>query len=264
MRNTIRIFFFVLAAVILAGAGPVTAGDGVEFDFDGATPVGSWQEREQVQTDAKGKQTVTVMKMSFLGEEERGGEPFIWIENEITTFKVKKSGRKPTGEPVVMKALMKKSLFEGDVINSLSNLNNFAAEIIVQSGDNPPMRISGAGSMGGMMQAMGIAIEYDITPDGTESVTVPAGTFDCRRYKGHGTTTAKIVFKTMTVESRSTQWISDDVPFGVVKIVSDDDVNGKTTHTETVLTAFGKSGAKSKITGEPMDMPSMGNLFGGG
>ncbi len=40
-------------------------------------------------------------------------------------------------------------------------------------------------------------------------------------------------------------------------------VNGDPQHSETVLIGFGLSGATSKITGEPMDMPAMPKLFGG-
>ena len=71
------------------------------------------------------------------------------------------------------------------------------------------------------------------------------------------------MFKTMKMESKATQWFSDEVPFGIVKIVSDDVINGDPQHSETVLTAFGLEGAVSKITGEPQEMPAMRNLFGG-
>jgi len=255
--------FLVLIIVVLAGGVSAYAIDGPVFDFDGSTPIGSWQEREQIQTDAKGKQTVMVMRMSLLGEEKRNGEVYVWVENEINSFKMKKKGRKQTGDPIYVKVLMKKSLFEGDVINSLNNLNNFAAEVIMQTGDNPPMRMSGTASMGSMMQALGIQVEYDIKADGNESVEVPAGSFDCRRFRGQGQTTAKVMFKTLTVESKSTQWISNKIPFGIVKTVTDDLVNGKATHSESLLMAFGSSGATSKIHGEPREMPSIGNLFGG-
>ena len=73
--------------------------------------------------------------------------------------------------------------------------------------------------------------------------------------------------KKMTVDSTSTQWISKDVPFGVVMVVSDDVVNGKNQHSETRLLAYGPSGAVSLISGEIQDMPTMpslGQMFGGG
>jgi hypothetical protein len=254
-----------LAAVLLLSAGAADAAEAIEFDFLASTPVGSWQEREQVTTDGK-KQTVTVMRVKYLGDEDRGGETYSWIENEIASFKIKKGKRKPQGDPMVVKILMKKSLLQGDVVNAIGNFNDLATEVIMQTGDNRPMRIKGVGSaMGGMAQAVGLQIEYSFTKDGSESVTVPAGTFDCTRYRGQGSSTAKVIIKSITVESRSTQWLSEDVPFGVVKVVSDDTVNGKTQHSEATLTSYGTSGATSKITGEPQDveMPSLDGIFGG-
>jgi hypothetical protein len=252
-----------LWASVMIGLGNADAGI-IDFNFDKATPVGSWQEREQITTDEKGKQTGSTLRISYLGQEERDGEIYVWTEMETNNFKVKKKGRKPQGDPVYVKVLMKKSVLEGDISNSLSNFSDMAVEVIMQTGDSPPMRIKGAGSMmGGMAQAIGLEIKYTLTRDGNENVTVPAGSFECGRYRGQGSTSAKVVFKTINVESTSTQWISNDVPFGMVKVVSDDVVNGEKQHSETVLTAFGQSGATSKITGEPQEMPSLGNIFGG-
>ncbi len=261
MRKT---FLIVLGLCAVISLGGTAAAGTIDFNFEKSTPVGSWQEREQTMTDEDGKQIVTVMRISYLGEEERDGELYVWTEMEMNSFKVKKKGRKPQGDPVFIKVLMKKSVFEGDVANALGNFNDMATEVIMQAGDSQPMRIKGAGSMmGGMTKAIGLKVSYTLTKEDAESVTVPAGTFGCDRYRGQGSSSAKIVFKTIKVESTSTQWISSEVPFGIVKIVSDDMVNGDPQHSETVLTGFGLSGATSKITGEPQDMPSIGNLFGG-
>ena len=238
--SQLRIAALGLAAVIALSAPAAVAGDAIDFDFLASTPVGSWQEREQVVEDG-GKESVSVVRVKYLGDEERGGETFAWIETEMSNFKVKKGQRKPQGEPMAVKFLMKKSLLEGDVVNAVGAFSDLAAEIIMQTGDNQPMRIKGAGSM---MDAM---------------------TQDCDRYRGQGTSTVKVMIKTITVESRSSQWLSDEVPFGIVKVVSDDTVNGKTQHSESRLLAFGTSGAASVITGEPQDleMPSLGGIFGG-
>jgi hypothetical protein len=263
--NQLKIAALGLAAVIALSAPGAVADDAIDFDFLASTPVGSWQEREQVVQDG-GKETVTVVRVKYLGDEERGGETFAWIETEMSNFKVKKGQRKPQGEPMAVKFLMKKSLLEGDVVNAVGAFSDLAAEIVMQTGDSQPMRIKGAGSMmDAMTQAMGFQMEYDFSRDGSETVTVPAGTFDCDRYLGQGTSTVKVMIKTITVDSRSTQWLSDEVPFGIVKVVSDDTVNGKPQHSESQLLAFGTSGATSVITGEPQDleMPSLGGIFGG-
>lgn len=261
MRHRISIMLSLFLIVGVAAASH--AGD-FTFDFTGSTPVGSWQEREQTTTDAKGKETVTVMRISLVGEEERGGESFVWIEMAMDNYKVKRGKRKSMGEAVAVKYLTKKSVMEGDIANGLGNFNDLAVEVIMQSGDGPPLRIKGAGSMmGNMTQAMGLKATYSMTNEGSDTVTVPAGTFDCTRLTGEGSTSVKVVIKKITVESRSTQWFSEEVPFGLVKIVSDDVVNGKDQHTESVLTAFGTSGATSRITGEPQEMPSLGGMFGG-
>jgi hypothetical protein len=253
----------ILFTALALGTAVATEAATLEFNFDESTPVGSWQEREQVSSQG-GKQTVTVMKVKYLGDEERNGETYAWVETELENFKIKKSNRKQTGDTTYVKALLKKSLLRGDVVNSIGNFHDIAEEIIMQTGDAQPMRIKNAGEMmGGLVQATGLQISYEFAADGSESIEVPAGVFSCERYKGHGTATMDLMIKKMNVESTSTQWISEEVPFGVVKVISDDVVNGKPRHSETSLTAFGRSGATSMVTGEPQDMPSMGSIFGG-
>jgi len=254
-----------IAAVVMSTCGVAGAGTAViDFDFDSSTPVGSWQEREMVVTNEKGKQSVSVMRVSYLGDEDRNGEKYAWIETQMSNYKVKKKGRKQQGDPIYIKVLMKKSVLKGDIANALGNFNELADEVIMQTGDSQPMRIKGAGSMmGGMAQAIGLKVTYELSKQGSESVTVPAGTFECDRYKGQGSSSAKVVFKTINVESTATQWISGDVPFGVVKVISDDVVDGEPQHSQSELVAFGTSGARSMITGEPQEMPDLGGIFGG-
>jgi len=253
----------VLMCVVLMATTMAASAANLEFSFQSSTPVGSWQEREQVTTDQKGKQTVLVMRISYLGDEEREGEVYAWIETEMNSYHVKKNDRKQQGDTIYTKVLMKKSILQGDIANAVNDFNGLATEVIMQTGQGQPMRIKGADSMmTAMAQTPGLKVNYELSNDGAETVTVPAGTFSCNRYKGKGTTTAKVIFKTMTVESTVTQWISSKVPFGVVKVVSDDLVNGEQQHTQITLTSFGSSGATSKITGEPQDLPSMGDIFG--
>lgn len=253
----------LIALIALSG---VAGAAGIDFDFSLSTPVGSWQEREQ-STEKGGKTSVSIMKLKYLGDEERNGVTYAWVETESRTFKVRKKGRQQQGDTVFMKVLLKKSLLEGDVVNSIGNFNDIAVEIIMQSGNEKPMRIKNAGEMmGGVVRATALQISYELTKEGSEETTVPAGSFSCDRYKGRGSATLDLMIKKMKVDSTATQWISKQVPFGVVKIISEDVVNGKPQHSETTLLSYGRSGATSGITGEPEDMPempSLGGLFGG-
>ena len=231
-----------------------------------STPVGSWQLRQVITTDDGGKQTLQEMRTSVVGEETRGKTDYLWIEIAIDSFKMKKGQKgKQTGEHTVMKILMDKSVLKSnkpeDVFN---NLQGLGTEIIMQTGDNDPMKIEAGSMMSGMMQSMGPEIDYKFKDLGSETVETPKGKFKCKVIEGEGTVEMKIVFKTFRVNGKTKQWSSDDVPFNMVKMESVSEMNGKETKTEAVLLDFGKSGAKSEIHGEPQSvkMPNLGNLFG--
>lgn len=237
---------------------------GIGFDLLDSTPVGSWQEREETTVNHKGRTTVSVMRTSLLGKETRNGEDYVWMEVAMEGYKVKKNGkRKKDGERTVLKALIPESVFKNDPSNVLTNVRGFGEEIIVQSGKEKPMRLSGAGGLfDGMMKAMGTEVNYAYEAVGSESVTVPAGEFSAQKMQGSGSTESKVVFKTIKVESETTAWLSQKVPFGIVKAQGSSTINGKrSTHT-TQLLSFGASGAKSEIVGEPQDMPNLGDIFG--
>ncbi|MCB1050411.1 MAG: hypothetical protein H6510_11705 [Acidobacteria bacterium] len=233
-------------------------GDSPQFDLLKATPVGSWQEREETMTDANGRQTLNVVRSSMVGKEERDGENHYWLEMETQTFELKKGKRKPKGDPTIMKALIAESAFKTDPGNVLKNLSAFGKDIIIQTGKNKPMRITGAGAMAqGLMAAFGVELKYDFEDLGHESVTVAGGTFDCDKWKGHGFSKSKILFKEMEIESDATQWVSEKVPFGTVKTEGTSKVNGSKSQHSAQLMAFGMEGATSKITEEPTEMPKM-------
>ncbi|MFP4459039.1 MAG: hypothetical protein ACLFSQ_05575 [Candidatus Zixiibacteriota bacterium] len=74
---------------------------------------------------------------------------------------------------------------------------------------------------------------YDI--EGTEKITVPAGTFECRKF---------VINDENEVET-ATYWISSDVSFiGIVKSIGKD--SG-----EMLLTSYSNEGAETEITGTP-------------
>ena len=235
----------------------------VGFDILGATPVGSWQLRQDTTVDGRGRTTILEIRSSLLAKEDRNGEPHLWLEMVIDSFKVKKNGsRKKDGEQVVVKTLVPEKLMSGDPANVLTNMRGFGTELIMQSGDQDPMRLSGSGGMfDTMMKAMGTEVNYNFKQLGDESVKVNAGSFETRKIQGNGVTESKVVFKKIRVESDTTVWWSDKVPFGIVKSEGYSITNKKKSQHNSELLEYGLSGAVSLIVKEPKDMPNLGNMF---
>lgn len=223
-----------------------------------ATPVGSWQLREDTSTDHKGRQTVTQMRSSLIAEETRDGEKHYWIEMVMNSFKVKKGVRKSSGDMVIMKSLVAENALRGDPANAVNNLRAFGKEIIMQTGDQDPIIIRGAGGMAeSMMQAMGTKVSYSYSFVGDEDVTVKAGTFPARKIQGSGATEMKVMFRKISVTSDNTAWISDRVPFGMVKADGESVTNGKKSIHSSELLEYGDSGATTLITKTPQEMPEI-------
>jgi len=254
----------ILLTICLCLSTQSSFAQGFEFDLLEATPIGSWQLREDTNTNHKGKQEVIVMRSSLLGTETRGDTKYYWIEMVVDSYKIKKKGkRKKNGKQVVIKSLVAESALSGDPANVLTNLRGFGEEMIMQTGDDDPLRISGSGGMlGAMMQALGTEVNFNFSQLGNESVTVPAGEFSTQKIQGSGTTETKIVFKKIKIESDSTVWMSAKVPFGMVKSEGTSTTNKKQSTHSSVLLEYGMSGAESLITKEAKDMPGLGNIFG--
>jgi hypothetical protein len=265
-KRQINMFKTILTSLLLVLATAFSPAQAASIDFNllSATPIGSWQEREESTVNHKGKETVTVMRSSLLGTETRNGKNYYWIEMAMESFKVSKKGkRKQDGDRVILKTLVAAESLKGDPGNVLTNLRGFGEEIIMQSGKEDPMRMSGSGGLfAGMMQAMGTEVNYDFKSMGNETVTVPAGQFATKKINGSGTTETKIVFKKIKIVSENTAWMSEKVPFGIVKAEGTSTLNGKKSTHSSKLLSYGTSGAKSEITKQPKDMPKLGNLFG--
>lgn len=255
-----------LACLLLAMAAPAAVSEALDYNFMQATPVGSWQLREDTTTDHKGRQTVTQMRSSLIGEEMRDGEKHYWIEMDMNTFKVKRGKRKPSGDRVIMKSLVAESALQGDPANAVNNLRAFGKEMIMQTGDQDPMIMRGAGGMAeSMMQAMGTKVTYAYKFVGDEDVTVKAGSFPTRKIQGSGATEMKVIFKKISVTSNNSAWISDSVPFGMVKAEGETITNGKTSTHFSELLEYGDTGAVTQITKTPKELPAlpnMKNIFG--
>jgi len=250
-----------LVVMLLAMVAAPASSQVLHYDFLDATPMGSWQLREDTTTDHKGRQTVAATRTSLVGEEVRDGEKHYWIEMEINSFKVKKGKRKPTGDTIIFKSLVAESAIKDDPANAVNNVRAFGKEMIMQTGDQDPIRITGAGGMAAsVMQAMGTKISYTYNFIGDEDVTVTAGSFPARKIQGTGTAEMKVIFKKVSVSSDNTAWLSDRVPFGMVKSEGETITNGKTSAHSSELLEYGDSGAVSQITKTPEDLPAMPNM----
>lgn len=248
----------VIYRVLIVGLLSISASAVAEslFDFKVSTPEGSWVVREVTTTDHKGRQKVTIIKQKNLGSERRQGQDYYWLETEIDVYKLKKGKRKRDGEHMVMKVLVPKKIMSSDPANVVNNLQGFGQEIIMQTGDNRPMRLSGGGMLAGAtLKAMGVEVKYQFTAKGTETIETAAGQFKTRKVAGTGHTSSKILFKKIEIESQSMLWISDKVPFGIVKSDNTDLINGKEQRSQTVLMKYANSGALSAIKGEVLQMP---------
>lgn len=250
MPAVYRVLIFLMLSI------SVTAKAETFFDFSASTPVGGWALREVTTTDHKGRQTVAVVKQKYLGSEQRDGQVYYWLETEMDNYKLKKGKRKRDGEHVVLKVLVPAEVMSSDPANVINNLQGFGQEIIMQTGDNQPLMITGGGMLAGAaLKAMGVEVNYQFTVEGTETITTAAGTFNTKRIAGKGNTTAKILFKKIKVQSQSVFWISEEVPFGIVQSESTDIINGKEQRSKTILLEYARSGAKTAITGEVLKMP---------
>jgi hypothetical protein len=260
MRKSIRGFSLCtwIAGCVAIGAAHAQP----TLDLLKGTPVGSWQTRLHTSTSEAGETTAMTMTNSLLGEEPRDGEKYVWVETEIQTTKTDKNGKSKTNPTVVAKALVKRSALEGNGLNAMRNPLGSASEIIMQVGDKDPIRYTGK-TIGQANGAMGMQVNYTWQEAGSESVTVPGGTFDCKRLHGKGNVETKVLIKTFKVESEGDWWFSTAVPFGMVKAEGKQVVNGKPETFTMQLKSFGSSGAKSKITKTPTDVPDLGGILSG-
>lgn len=255
--------FTLIAMVACTLNVNVSSAQGVNFNILKATPIGSWQLRDYLETSEKGVQSGNTARSSMVGTETRNGETHYWIEMVINSFTINKNGdRKPEGDQMIVKSLVPASLMTSDPANIMGNLRGVGVETIVQSGNSDPMRMSNSGGMmDAMMKSMQFEINYNFEELGSESVSVPAGNFNATKIHGSGATEAKILFKTIRVESDSNVWMSGDVPFGTVKMEGSSTTDGKTSTFVSSLQEFGQSGAVSLITKTPQEMPSLKGLF---
>jgi hypothetical protein len=171
-------------------------------------------------TTANGEKTQ--MEITVVGKEDVAGKPGYWMEMTFSNQKMM------NGAQMVMKQLM---TVDGDGITS--------TRMIMQPPGQDPMEMD-ASMMGGghgskTTMPANIAEKAELV--GTESITVPAGTFSCQHYH--------------MKDGSGDGWISDRVsPWSLVKSQDKD---------STMVLAKVITDAKDRITGtpkkfDPMDM----------
>jgi hypothetical protein len=178
--------------------------------------VGAGATYEMTGKDGK-KQLMTV---AIVSKEDADGKSGFWMEYLINAN---------DGQQTVMQMLMVR---DGESMSM--------PKMIIQAGGRGPMEISGA--MMGMMASRGGGVPASAKADvhngaelvGAESVTTPAGTFDCEHLR---------------TKEGSDVWIAPKTgPWGLVKSTSKDS-------SMTLVKVF--TDAKSHIVGTPQSMDSM-------
>jgi hypothetical protein len=161
------------------------------------------------------------MEITVVGKEDVAGKQGYWIEFGMN-------------EPQAGGQMYAKTL------TVIDGNNASVTKMVVQTPQMGPMEMPMQGR--GMPQSTPADVRNSAEKIGTESVTTPAGTFNCDHYKA----------KDGTWEA----WISTQViPWGVVKSTSKD---GSMTLTRVI------TGATDHITGKPMSMEEMMRQMGRG
>jgi hypothetical protein len=144
--------------------------------------VGKGAEYESTNSNHQGTRTT---EMGVTGKESVDGKDGFWMQIITTTGK---------GQPLVAKALMTKDDFQFH-------------KMIMQVAGQPAMEMPFNPSSGREQKMQDSINEWHSV--GTETITVPAGTFECEHYKNDS--------------KGSDLWASDKVtPFGLVKQVGKD------------------------------------------
>jgi hypothetical protein len=222
--RTARVLAVVACLVFaLAPANPAAAQDLAKL-CEQALKVraGQWAEYQMSGAQGAGR-----MRVAVIGSQDVAGAKAWWIE-------MKMAGDSGT---MIMQVLAGGYPFRTDQIH----------ELVVKMAGQPAMKMprQSLDMMRGQLGAapsMGVADECKkARVVGTESVTVPAGTFRALHLEPTDANTKK----------KANVWASEEIPFGMIKAVHPDG--------EIVLLGHGQD-AKSSISETPISMPG----FGGG
>lgn len=201
-------------ALLLAASPTIIQAQEVCGGYLKAPPIGDWAEY-QISKDGESE---LLLRFALVGSERRSGQDMKWFEMTIT----------PDGEdqPTIMKLLVPDYPFGPEGLE----------EIIMKAGDSPALKMGGpmlATVRSSMDENPGLSMVEQckaMQDAGEESVTVAAGTFQTRHYRD--------------ADSGADAWLSEDVPFGMVR-----STDGEYT---SELAAHGE-GATTAITETPQD-----------
>jgi hypothetical protein len=165
------------------------------------------------------------MEITIVGKEDVDGKTAYWLEMGMTDQR--------SSQPVYVKTLM-----------SVSDAGVTSTRMVMQMSGQDPMEMDlNMNPMGrGMKQTTPANIADKAELVGTESVTVPAGTFSCTHYR--------------MKDGTGDAWVSDKVgPWGLVKSQGKDN---------TMVLAKVITDAKDHITGTPKKFDPMQMMRGMG
>lgn len=221
MKRIVLALSAVLCVFLLSQ--PVVAQMGRGMGMGGPSIRGVWKpvvgsgSVYQLETKREGKRE---MEIAVVGAETSEGKPGHWVESTFAD---------PEGGQMVSRILM---AVDGKELRM--------TRMVFQRGDEEPMEISM--DMMGMMGQQRKPEKSDFREDaervGTETITTPAGTFECEHWRSKDKTTEF--------------WISEKVaPWGLVKMTNTDGTS------MTLIRTI--SNAKTKIRGTPrkLDMSEM-------
>lgn len=204
---------FALALPLAAQMGPrVPTLSGIWHPVVGS---GAAYDRTVATTSAN-----TQMEITIVGKEDVDGKPAYWMEFAISDPKMM------NGAQMVMKQLM-----------SVDDSGVTSTRMIMQPPGQDPMEMDssmmGGGRGGKQTTPANIADKAELV--GTESVTVPAGTFSCQHFR--------------MKDGSGDAWISDKVsPWSLVKYQGKD---------STMVLSKVITDAKDRITGTPKKFDPM-------
>jgi hypothetical protein len=160
----------------------------------------------------------TQMEITIVGQEEVGGKPGYWMEMAMANPRA--------GGDVYVKTLV-----------SVSDSGVTSTRMVMQMSGRDPMEMDLSANPAG--RAMSQNTPNDIRDKaeviGTESITVPAGTFSCQHYR--------------MKDGSGDAWVSDKVaPWGLVKMQGKD---------STIVLTKVITDAKDHITGTPKKFDPM-------
>jgi hypothetical protein len=201
-----------LAAALLSGASALAAQARCDSAVKAPAP-GRWG--EYVVVAPRGEAPTTV-RFAVIGREERGGHDLIRFETRV---------RGRSGGSVATQV----------VVPGYPYANSALQEVVVQRGQEPPVRWGPAllararASTQSALHRLVAGACAGATLVGEEEITVPAGAFRTRHFRN--------------AEAGSDIWISEALPFGIVKLTGPEGASME-------LLGHG-AGARSSITGEP-------------